>query len=91
MHTDIHASSGIRTHDLSVWAGEDSPYLDRAGSVIGYIMCLLALELVSLCLSTIIPYQFSNYPQYLRSRTYRSSIVIIWGGGLYFTILSVAK
>jgi hypothetical protein len=24
MQTDIHASSGIRTHDPSVWAGEDS-------------------------------------------------------------------
>jgi hypothetical protein len=23
LHTDIHASSGIRTHDPSVWAGED--------------------------------------------------------------------
>jgi hypothetical protein len=24
LHTDIHASSGIRTHDPSVWAGEES-------------------------------------------------------------------
>jgi hypothetical protein len=29
-HTDIHASSGIRTHDPSVWAGED-----REATVIG--------------------------------------------------------
>jgi hypothetical protein len=28
-HTDIHASSGIRTHNFSVWAGEDSSYLTR--------------------------------------------------------------
>jgi hypothetical protein len=31
VHTDIHASSGIRTHDLSVWAGENSSYLRRLG------------------------------------------------------------
>jgi outer membrane usher protein FimD/PapC len=24
MHSDIHASSGIQTHDLGVWVGEDS-------------------------------------------------------------------
>jgi hypothetical protein len=27
--TDIHASSGIRSHDPSVWAGKDSSYLRR--------------------------------------------------------------
>jgi hypothetical protein len=26
-HTDIYASSGIRTHDLNVWAGADSSCL----------------------------------------------------------------
>jgi hypothetical protein len=31
-HTNIHASSGIRTHDPSVSAGED-----RAATMIGYI------------------------------------------------------
>jgi hypothetical protein len=30
-HTDIHASSGIRTHDPNVWAGEDSPCLRSCG------------------------------------------------------------
>jgi hypothetical protein len=31
MHRDIHASSGIRTHDPSVWAGEDSSCLRPPG------------------------------------------------------------
>jgi hypothetical protein len=31
MDTDIHASSGIRTHDPSVWAGEDSSCLRLSG------------------------------------------------------------
>jgi hypothetical protein len=30
-HTDIHASSGIRTHDSSVRAGEDSSYIRPRG------------------------------------------------------------
>jgi hypothetical protein len=30
-HTDIHASGGIRTHDPSVWAGEDSSCLRPSG------------------------------------------------------------
>jgi hypothetical protein len=33
-HTDIYASSGIRTHDPSVRASEDNA-LDRAATVIG--------------------------------------------------------
>jgi hypothetical protein len=33
--TDIHASSGIRTHGLSVWAGEDIS--DREATVIGEV------------------------------------------------------
>jgi hypothetical protein len=35
MHTDIHASSGIRSHDPSVWAGEELHALDWAATVIG--------------------------------------------------------
>jgi hypothetical protein len=34
-HTDIRASSGIRTHDHSLWAGEDSWCLEREATVIG--------------------------------------------------------
>jgi hypothetical protein len=34
MQTDNHASSGIRTHDLSVWPDED---IDRVTTVIGKI------------------------------------------------------
>jgi hypothetical protein len=37
-NTDIHALSGIQTHDLSVRASEDSSWvhaLDRAATVIG--------------------------------------------------------
>jgi hypothetical protein len=30
-HTDIHDSSGVRTHDASVWAGEDSSCLRPRG------------------------------------------------------------
>jgi hypothetical protein len=30
-HTDIHASSRIRTHDSSVWTGEDSSCLRQRG------------------------------------------------------------
>jgi hypothetical protein len=30
-HTDIHALSGIRAHDLSAWAGEDSSFLRPGG------------------------------------------------------------
>jgi hypothetical protein len=30
-HTDIHASSGARTHDTSVQAGEDSSYIRQRG------------------------------------------------------------
>jgi hypothetical protein len=38
-NTDIHASSGMRTHDLSVWAGEDSSCLEpRAATVIGNLI-----------------------------------------------------
>jgi hypothetical protein len=33
--TDIHASSWIRTHDHSVWAGEDRSDLDGTATVIG--------------------------------------------------------
>jgi hypothetical protein len=35
MHTDLHASSGIRTHDPSVRVGEDSSALECAATVIG--------------------------------------------------------
>jgi hypothetical protein len=35
MHTDIHALSGIRTHDPSVRAGEDGACLRPSGHVIG--------------------------------------------------------
>jgi hypothetical protein len=31
IHTDIHASSGIRTHDPSVWAGKDGSWLTPRG------------------------------------------------------------
>jgi hypothetical protein len=34
-HTDIHALSGIRTHDSSVRPSENSSPLDRAATVIG--------------------------------------------------------
>jgi hypothetical protein len=34
MHRDIHASSEIRPHDLSVRAREDSSFLDRAAIVV---------------------------------------------------------
>jgi hypothetical protein len=37
MRTDIHASSGIRTHDPSVRASEGVSCLDRAATVIGYV------------------------------------------------------
>jgi hypothetical protein len=30
-HTDMHGSSGIQTHDPSVWGGEDSSYLRPRG------------------------------------------------------------
>jgi hypothetical protein len=30
-HTDIHASTGIRTYDLSVWAGEESSCIRARG------------------------------------------------------------
>jgi hypothetical protein len=35
MQTDIHASSGIRTHYLSVQAGEDGSALDCVAAVFG--------------------------------------------------------
>jgi hypothetical protein len=35
MHTEIHASSGIRTYDPSVPAGETVHSLDGAATVIG--------------------------------------------------------
>jgi hypothetical protein len=38
METAIHTSNGIRTHDPSVRAGEESHTLDRAATVIGYDM-----------------------------------------------------
>jgi hypothetical protein len=34
-HTDIHALSGIRTHDPSIAAGEEGSCLDREATVIG--------------------------------------------------------
>jgi hypothetical protein len=36
LHTDIHASSGIRTQDPSVRTGEEVHVLDSAATVIGY-------------------------------------------------------
>jgi hypothetical protein len=36
--TEIHALSGIRTHDPSVRAGEDISCLDRAATAIGYVL-----------------------------------------------------
>jgi hypothetical protein len=33
-HTEVHASVGIRTHNLSVWADKRVPVLDRAATVI---------------------------------------------------------
>jgi hypothetical protein len=36
-HTDIHALSGIRTHDPTVRAGEDGSNLDCAATIIGWI------------------------------------------------------
>jgi hypothetical protein len=34
-HSDIHAFSGIRTHDPSIRVSEDSSCLDRAATVVG--------------------------------------------------------
>jgi hypothetical protein len=36
MHTDIHALSGIRTHDRSIRATEEVHALERVATVIGH-------------------------------------------------------
>jgi hypothetical protein len=37
MRTNIHASSGFRTHKPSVWSGEEFHALDWATTVIGFL------------------------------------------------------
>jgi hypothetical protein len=38
MHTDIHASSGIRTHDPNFERAKTVHALDRVNNVIGFIL-----------------------------------------------------
>jgi hypothetical protein len=38
--TDVHVSSGIRTHDPRVWAGEDISCCTKSGHCDRYVRCL---------------------------------------------------
>jgi hypothetical protein len=65
-HTDIHALSGIRTHDPSVRAGEDSSCLsprdhcDRQKKCIyGLIICFILRTVPLDCICFV--YSFSDY------------------------------
>jgi hypothetical protein len=47
MQTDIHALSGIRTHDPRVRAREDSHALEGAATVIGYYVHIVLILLIN--------------------------------------------
>jgi hypothetical protein len=47
MHTDIHASSGIRTHEPSVRAGEDSSCLKPRGHRDRPIFCTVHFKYIN--------------------------------------------
>jgi hypothetical protein len=52
MQTDIRTSSGIRTHDPSVWASEDGSCLrPRKATVIGLFLTSLSQKDQVTCLS----------------------------------------
>jgi hypothetical protein len=57
MHTDIHDPNGIRTHDSSVAAIEDSSCLIPRGTVIG--IHLLLYSLINLLIHLSIYFLFS--------------------------------